>query len=159
MIDKIKETLGQFFHSPEASGTWGDDITVNMDGGVGGSWKVECAIDEEVVDCDKMDSPSYVGVPAPQYLKEDEWFGAPVISDKGQDYMEKETEIKKQESENRQYWTNESEDIHQEMYELATKSGKTTTQLNPVGGSETFQEGPGGWMSGTGYQGQGLTDR
>ena len=83
---------------------------------------------------------------------------APVISDKGQDYMEKETEIKKQEEENRQYWTNESEDIHQEMYDLATKSGKTTTQLNPVGGSETFQEGPGGWMSGTGYQGQGLTD-
>ena len=36
-----------------------------MDGGVGGSWKVECAIDEEVVDCDKMDSPPYVGVPAP----------------------------------------------------------------------------------------------
>ena len=61
--------------------------------------------------------------------------------------------------ENRQYWTNESENIHQEMYDLATKNGKTTTQLNPVGGSETFQEGPGGWTSGTGYQGQGLTDR
>ena len=44
MIKRIKETLGQVFHSPEASGTWGDDITVNMDGGVGGSWKVECAI-------------------------------------------------------------------------------------------------------------------
>ena len=72
--------------------------------------------------------------------------------------MEKETEIKKQEAENRQYWTNESENIHQEMYEIATKNGKTTVQLNPVGGSETFQEGPGGWTSGTGYHGQGLTD-
>ena len=105
-----------------------------------------------------MDSPPYIGVPAPKYLKEDEWFGSPVISDKGQDYMEKETEIKKQEAENRQYWTNESENIHQEMYEIATKNGKTTVQLNPVGGSETFQEGPGGWTSGTGYHGQGLTD-
>ena len=73
--------------------------------------------------------------------------------------MERETEFKKQEQENRQYWTNESENIHQEMYDLATKNGKTTVQLNPVGGSETFQEGPGGWMSSTGYQGQGLTDR
>ena len=153
MIDKIKETLGQFFHSPEASGTWDDKLPFWDDE------DIECAIDEEVVDCDEMDNPPYIGVPAPQYLKEDEWFGDPVISDKGQDYMERETEIKKQESENRQYWTNESEDIHQEMYELATKNGKTTVQLNPVGGSETFQEGPGGWMSGTGYQGQGLTDR
>ena len=157
MIDKIKETLGQIFHSPEASGTWETQTTLLQK--KAGTFNVECAIDEEVVDCDEMDSPPYVGVPAPKYLKEDEWFGAPVISDKGQDYMEKETEIKKQEEENRQYWTNESEDIHQEMYDLATKSGKTTTQLNPVGGSETFQEGPGGWMSGTGYQGQGLTDR
>ena len=153
MIDKIKETLGQFFHSPEASGTWDDKLPFWDDE------DIECAIDEEVVDCDEMDNPPYIGVPAPQYLKEDEWFGDPVISDKGQDYMERETEIKKQESENRQYWTNESEDIHQEMYEMATKNGKTTVQLNPVGGSETFQEGPGGWMSGTGYQGQGLTDR
>ena len=45
-----------------------DDIVVNMDGGVGGSWRVELekdehAIDEEVVDCDEMDSPSYIGVP------------------------------------------------------------------------------------------------
>ena len=152
MIDKIKETLGQFFHSPEASGTWDDKLPFWDD-------EIECAIDEEVVGCDEMDNPPFVGVPAPKYLKEDEWFGAPVISDKGQDYMEKETEIKKQEEEKRQYWTNESEDIHQEMHDLATKSGKTTTQLNPVGGSETFQEGPGGWMSGTGYQGQGLTDR
>ena len=152
MIDKIKETLGQFFHSPEASGTWDDKLPFWDDE------DIECAIDEEVVDCDEMDSPPYIGVPAPKYLKEDEWFGSPVISDKGQDYMEKETEIKKQEAENRQYWTNESENIHQEMYEIATKNGKTTVQLNPVGGSETFQEGPGGWTSGTGYHGQGLTD-
>ena len=151
MIGKIKQTLSQFFFSPEASGTWDSKLPFWDD-------EIECAIDEKVVDCSEMDSPPYIGVPAPQYLNDDEWFGTSVISDKGQDYMEKETEIKKQEQENRQYWTNESEDIHQEMYELATKNGKTTVQLNPVGGSETFQEGPGGWTSGTGYQGQGLTD-
>ena len=96
IIKKLKETLGQVFHSPEATGTWGDDITVNMDGGVGGSWKVECAIDEEVVDCREMDSPPYVGIPAPAYLEDDEWFGpAPVKTEKQTEYMEMETKIKK----------------------------------------------------------------
>ena len=55
--------------------------------------------------------------------------------------MIQETEIKQQESENRQYWTNEPEDIHQVMYEMATKSGATTVQLDPIGGSENFQGG------------------
>ena len=145
MIDKIKETLGQIFHSPEASGTWEEQI--------------ECAIDEEIVECDEMDSPPYTGVPAPPYLKEDEWFGAPVISDANKDYMELEYEAFKQDAHN--YYgeqSKEPENIHEVMYEMATKTGKTTTQLDPLGGSETFQEGPGGWMSGTGYQGQGLTD-
>ena len=131
IIRAIKETLGQVFHSPEATG----------------SWEVECAIDQDVVECDEMDSPPYTGVPAPVVLTDDPWFGSPVISDENQDYMEKETEIKKQEEENRQYWTNESEDIHQEMYDLATKNYSTITQLDPVGGSETFQEG---WQSGSG---------
>ena len=159
MINKIKETLSQVFFSPEASGTWEE--------------KIECAIDEVTVKCEDLEAPiqecgpghftqgygSYVGVPAPRVLKDDEWFGPAPISDFNQDYVAQEAEIKQQEQENRQYWTNESDNIHQEMYDLATKNGKTTVQLDPVGGSETFQEGPGGWMSGTGYQGQGLTDR
>ena len=44
-----------FWHSPEKYGTWettndekGDDIVVNMDGGVGGSWQVQD--DEEIVE-------------------------------------------------------------------------------------------------------------
>ena len=147
MIDKIKQTLGQVFFSEDSTKLpfWDDT-------------EIECAIDEEIVECEEMDSPPYVGVPAPVVLSGDPWFGDPVLSNNAQDYMEKETQIKQQEEEFRQYWTNESEDIHQEMYDIATKNGKTTVQLNPVGGSETFQEGPGGWMSGTGYQGQGLTD-
>ena len=105
------------------------------------TFNVECAIDEKVVDCDEMDSPPYIGVPAPAYLEDDPWFGPAIVSDKGQDYMEKEVEIKQQEEENRQYWTNEPEDIHQVMYEMATQSAATTLQLDPIGGSENFQGG------------------
>ena len=103
--------------------------------------KVECAIDEDIVECSEMDAPAYTGVPAPVYLENDEWFGTAVVSEKSQDYMIQETEIKQQESENRQYWTKEPEDIHQLMYEMATKSGATTLQLDPIGGSENFQGG------------------
>ena len=104
--------------------------------------EIECAIDEQTVNCVVMEEePAYTGVPAPVYLKDDEWFGTAVVSEKSQDYMVQETEIKKQESENRQYWTKEPEDIHQVMYEMATKSGATTIQLDPIGGSENFQGG------------------
>ena len=78
--------------------------------------KVECAIDETIVECAEMDAPAYTGVPAPVYLENDEWFGTAVVSEKSQDYMIQETEIKQQESENRQYWTNEPEDIHCLLY-------------------------------------------
>ena len=104
--------------------------------------EIECAIDENTVDCAVMEEePVYTGVPAPVYLENDEWFGTAVVSEKSQDYMVQETEIKQQESENRQYWTKEPEDIHQVMYEMATKSGATTVQLDPIGGSENFQGG------------------
>ena len=141
-IRKIRDTLGQVFHSPEASGTWGDDITVNMDGGVGGSWKVECAIDEEVVDCREMDSPPYVGIPAPAYLEDDEWFGpAPVKTEKQMEYMEMETKIKKDREQREKEFSIEPDDIHQKMYDIATQGASTTLQLNPLGGSENFQGG------------------
>ena len=104
--------------------------------------EIECAIDEQTVDCVVMEEePAYIGVPAPAFLQDDPWFGPAVVSGKGQDYMEKEAEIKQQEEENRQYWTNESDNIHQLMYDMATKSGATTVQLDPIGGSENFQGG------------------
>ena len=31
--------------------------------------------------------------------------------------------------------------MHQKMYEMSTQNGKTTLQLNPIGGSENFQGG------------------
>lgn len=65
----------------------GDDIIVNMDGGVGGSWKIET----------------------------------------------------------------EPVNIHEVMYDMATKTGKTTTQLDPIGGSENFHQGPGEMTSGNSF--------
>ena len=53
--------------------------------------------------------------------------------------MVQETEIKRQEFE--KSFSVEPEDIHQVMYEMATKSGATTVQLDPIGGSENFQGG------------------
>ena len=141
MIKKIKETLGQIFHSPEATGSWsGDDITVNMDGGVGGSWKVETE--------DEVDEP-YTGVPAPPYLEIDPWFSPPVLSEKQMTYKEAHDKAVEERQILDESETNESADIHQKLYEMASKNW--TTVVESQGGSENFHEGPGGWMSGTGY--------
>ena len=90
----------------------------------------------------------FTGVPAPVYLKDDEWFGpAPEYTEKQKDYIVQETEIKRQEFE--KSFSVEPEDIHQKMYEIATSAQNTTLHLNPPGGSENFQED--GWQSGTGF--------
>ena len=104
--------------------------------------EIECAIDENIVECTEMEEESYTGVPAPDMLIVDPWFGPAVISDLNKDYMEREHEAFKQDALN--YYnqeTKESPNIHQEMYELATKSAATTLQLDPIGGSENFQGG------------------
>ena len=114
-----------------------------------GTYKVECAIDEEVVDCEEMNKTPYTGVPAPVVLSDDPWFGDVTYkSQKQLDYMQQEMEIKRQERE--ENFSVEPDDIHQKMYEIATKNQNTTLQLNPLGGSENFHEGPGGWNSGNG---------
>ena len=106
---------------------------------------IECAIDEDKVDCEHLDDDqdkAYVGVPAPILNPVDEWFsssyGCPsAVTEKQKDYMEQETEMKRQE----QNSSIEPENIHQVMYEMATRSGATTVQLDPIGGSENFQGG------------------
>ena len=128
MIPKVVKAIKSIFVPPIEYRNFEDDI--------------ECAIDETIIECEEMDNDSsYVGVPAPEVLSNDPWFGDPVFSEESKDYMERETEFKKQEEENRQYWTNESEDIHQMMYEMATNNAATTLQLDPIGGSENFQGG------------------
>ena len=111
-------------------------------------FKVECSIDEDVVPCSELETTPYIGVPAPAYLKEDPWFPSLVHSEKQLDYMEQETEIKRQEEEVRLNETKESDDIHQKMYEIASKNWNTVAETQ--GGSENFQSGPGGWNSGNG---------
>ena len=107
---------------------------------------LECAIDEDKVDCEHLDDDqdkAYVGVPAPILNPVDEWFsssyGCPsAVTEKQKDYMERETELKMC-PETGDYV--EPANIHQVMYEMATRSGATTVQLDPIGGSENFQGG------------------
>ena len=107
--------------------------------------EIECAIDDQTVECDEMDDDPYVGVPAPILNPVDDWFASsygcpgPAITEKQKDYMEQEIEIKRQERE--ENFSVEPENIHQVMYEMATRSGATTIQLDPIGGSENFQGG------------------
>ena len=70
----------------------------------------------------------YTGIPAPAYLENDPWFPAPVLSEKQMTYKEAhEQAVAEQqildESENK-----ESADIHQKLYEAATKSWTTVTE-------------------------------
>ena len=143
MIKKIKETLSQVFFSPEASGTWG----------------VECAIDEEIVDCKEFEEDGldyedqyYTGVPAPAYLEIDPWFSPPVLSEKQMTYKEAYDAAVADEQIADEVSGQEPSDIHQKMYEIATASNGTAVQRDPIGGSENFQGGSNGygWMSGTG---------
>ena len=108
---------------------------------------IECAIDEDVVDCTEMEEEPYVGVPAPILNPLDEWFASPygapaAITEKQKEYEHINDDFQDG------WWllpeyqdTKESPNIHQEMYEIATKSGATTVQLDPIGGSENFQGG------------------
>ena len=126
MINTIKETI---------KGILGIEKKIDEE-------DIECAIDEDVVDCTEMEEEPYVGVPAPILNPVDEWFsssyGCPsAVTEKQKDYMEQETVMKQQE----QNSSIEPENIHQVMYEMATRSGATTVQLDPIGGSENFQGG------------------
>ena len=147
IIQKLKETIGIFKREQATSVNWPDVIDEE---------DIECAIDENVVDCEgeafKQDALNYyTGVPAPAYLEDDEWFGpAPIRSRKQIDYMEQEMEMIRQERE--ENFSVEPSDIHQKMYEIATKNHNTTLDLDPPGGSENFHTGPGGWNSGNGRE-------
>ena len=103
--------------------------------------EIECAIDENIVECTEMEEEPYTGVPAPVVLTEDPWFGSAVVSDASTDYMEREYEALKQDALNYYQESKEPENIHQLMYEMATQNSATTLQLDPIGGSENFLGG------------------
>jgi hypothetical protein len=86
-------------------------------------------------------------IPAPVITPTDAWFDKPVLSQKA---LDKQAEIYHNERVERENNTSkEPQNIHQVMYEKATKGINTTLTLDPLpqGGSENFQ---GGWNSGTG---------
>ena len=105
--------------------------------------EIECAIDEQTVDCAVMEEePAYVGVPAPVLTPHDDWFEDPPKTEMQMEYEHINDDFQDG------WWllpeyqdTEESPNIHQEMYEMATKSAVTTLQLDPIGGSENFQGG------------------
>jgi hypothetical protein len=84
--------------------------------------------------------PAYIGVVAPIVAPFDSWFSKPVKTEKAIIHEEKVAEQKKVEALH-QPKSKEPENIHQKMYEMSTRSGSTTLQLNPIGGSENFQGG------------------
>ena len=83
----------------------------------------------------------YKTIPAPKYLKYDPWFGPAVLSDpqmtlkESFDHAVSDGQLLPEDD------TVEPKNIHEKIYQMAISSGKTTTQLNPIGGgSEIFQE-------------------
>jgi len=143
IIKKLKETLASFTTIEVTKSPTVDEDTTNY---------------EEWIEDEVKEREAYIGVPAPDYLPEDPWFPAPVLSEKQLTVKEAheqaiaDNQILADESDH----VVESSDIHQKMYEIATKGSATTLQLDPPGGSENFQEGgptgPGGWTSGTGIR-------
>ena len=110
--------------------------------------EVKCSIDDleaPLFECGPghlTQGYGFVGIPAPKVLKNDPWFGEPVKSEKQLEYEH----INDDPHDGwwlRPEWQDpkEPDNIHEVMYDMATKCGKTTTQLDPVGGSENFQGG------------------
>jgi len=88
----------------------------------------------------KKTQPSYVGVPAPVISPEDSWFDSAPKTEKVMEYVQKKNEELYQKLAEGPK-SKEPENIHQVMYERATKNVATTLALNPIGGSENFQGG------------------
>jgi hypothetical protein len=95
----------------------------------------------------KVEKPreQYIGVVAPVVTPFDSWFSKPVKTEKVIAHEEKVAEVVKQ-KEAEQPKSKEPENIHQQMYERASKYWGTWKEELP-GGSENFQSG---WNSGTG---------
>ena len=116
---------------------------------------IECAIDDQIVECKELDEQPYTGIPAPIVNAADEWFSSPygfaetVFTEKQKNYIEQETNFKMEEQKSLEKSGQEPEDIHQAMYEIATRTWGSVKETQ--GGSENFQQNPSDWMSGTGY--------
>ena len=122
IIQKLKETIGIFSRKQATSVNW-PEVTENIE------------LEAPLVECESghftQGYGSYIGIPAPVYLEDDEWFGpAPVRTEKQLDYMEQEMEMKRQERE--ENFSVEPDDIHQKMYEIVTQNQNTTLHLSLI---------------------------
>ena len=74
---------------------------------------------------------------APDYLEDDPWFGPAILPEKQRALRVANSKAVAEKMLNAS--TKEVDNIHEVMYNMATRNGKTTTQLSS-----------GGWTSGTG---------
>ena len=132
MIEKLK----QFFET--------QTTLLKKKAGVFKEEDIECSIDEQIVDCKDLDEDPYVGVPAPILTPHDDWFEDPPKTEMQMEYEH----INDDPHDGwwlRPEWqddkSNEPDNIHQLMYDIATKNSATTLQIDPIGGSENFQGG------------------
>ena len=118
--------------------------------------KIECAIDDNIVDCKELQDDYnegqafkddainyYTGIPAPKELPHDPWFPNPLMKEKKVKFAGNyEGPLYAPYTAVDEFKKSKGDDgMHQKMYEMSTRSGKTTLQLNPIGGSENFQGG------------------
>ena len=91
----------------------------------------------------RSDKLNYTGVPAPNYLPHDDWFPNPFMKDKEIEFAGNyEGPLYAPYTAVDAFKKSIGDDgMHQKMYDMSTRSGKTTLQLNPIGGSENFQGG------------------
>ena len=117
--------------------------------------ELECSVDDTSIDCEDLqenyEETPYTGVPAPDYLQDDPWFSAPVLSEKQVTYKEAHEQAVAEQQILDESAEGESSDIHQKLYDLATANWNTVAEAQYQGGSENFHEGPGGWNSGNGF--------
>ena len=112
-----------------------------------GIYKVEQK--EECEEFEKDVINHSVSVPTPAYLEDDPWFGpAPNLTEnqitikKAYEHAVKDNQILDESIQQ------ESDNIHQQMYEIAVNNWNTA--LETQGGSENFQDIPNDWSSGMG---------
>ena len=102
----------------------------------------------------KVEKPkeNYIGFVAPVTTPNDSWFSAPVKTEKVIAYEKHVAQkIEEQRIVEAAHPKKEAQNIHQQMYERASKYwGTWKEEIQSPGGSENFQSGPGSWNSGTG---------
>jgi hypothetical protein len=116
---------------------------------------IECEVDDNIVDCSELqddynegqafkdDAKNYfTGIPAPKELSHDDWFPNPMKEKEVEFAGNYEGPLYAPYTAVDEFKKSVGDDgMHQLMYEMSTRSGKTTLQLNPIGGSENFQGG------------------